>query len=252
MTSTSETGLVWISGATSGIGEALAETVPWADTRVVSLSRRPHPRLDTVPLELGDPSTWRSVGEHFAAALADFAGERAIFVHNAYSHVPPGFVGETGVEDRTAELIDNLGAALTLGDLFLAAAAPAVERGVDVGLVMVSSASARIPYAGMAVYGAVKAGLEQWVRSVRLEREDRGCGPWVVAVRPGFVDTPSTRAAVDHPARDYPTAPEVAAALDSGQALLAADAAVDIWAALPPAEDDWLLLFGQAVRIDPT
>ena len=55
--------------------------------------------------------------------------------------------------------------------MFLRAAAPAVDAGVDVGLVQMSSASARIVYPGYAIYGASKAAIEQWVRCVRAERE---------------------------------------------------------------------------------
>lgn len=40
--------IVWISGATEGIGAGLAATVPWPGARVIDLSRRQHPDLDTV------------------------------------------------------------------------------------------------------------------------------------------------------------------------------------------------------------
>jgi NADP-dependent 3-hydroxy acid dehydrogenase YdfG len=176
--------IVWITGATSGIGEALARTCPWPDTRLVSISRRDHPNLETVRFDLTDMDSWDAVGEHFAKRLTSFRGERAVFIHNALHFWGRAFMGEGDHVDHRTEIIANVAAPLVLGDLFLRAAAPAVDAGVDVGLVQMSSASARIVYPGLSIYGAAKAAMEQWVRGVRKERELRGkgrgsspCGP---------------------------------------------------------------------------
>ncbi len=48
------TTIVWITGATSGIGEALARTCPWPDTEIISVSRREHPDHETVLFDLTD------------------------------------------------------------------------------------------------------------------------------------------------------------------------------------------------------
>jgi NAD(P)-dependent dehydrogenase (short-subunit alcohol dehydrogenase family) len=211
--------VVWISGATSGIGEALAANVPFADARVISLSRRPHPTCESVTLELTDPSTWLAVGAHFAEVLAKFRGKRAIFIHNAYFHIDRAFVGEGDASAHEQEAIANVAGPLVLGDLFIRAARPAVEVGRDLGLVQMSSASARVAYEGLAIYGASKAAMEQWVRTVRMERARLGRGPWVVAVRPGFVDTPSARHSATYSPANYPNAPFAADALARGNAL---------------------------------
>jgi NAD(P)-dependent dehydrogenase (short-subunit alcohol dehydrogenase family) len=102
---------------------------------------------------------------------------------------------------------------------------------------MVSSAAAKHPMEGMAVYGAAKAGMEQWVRGVRAERLRRGTGPWVVAVRPGFVAT--EKMLEEHRAgggnlQDFPGAAAVAAALDAGDYLTPDQSAEQMWAAMPP------------------
>src|ERR1700752_754959 len=75
--------IVWITGATSGIGEALARTCPWPDAEIVSVSRREHPALETVLFDLTDMESWDRVGEHLTERLATFGGERAVFIHNA-------------------------------------------------------------------------------------------------------------------------------------------------------------------------
>jgi hypothetical protein len=66
----------------------------------------------------------------------------------------------------------------------------------------------------------------------------------VVAVRPGFVDTPGLRADADRDAHDYPIAPAIRAGLEAGEALDPDAAARNIWAALPPPPGTSVLLFG--------
>src|SRR5262249_16816901 len=139
----------------------------------------------------------------------------------------------------------NALAPLVLGDMFLRAARPDYEA----GLVLLSSAAARHPFEGMAAYCAAKAAIEMWVRVVRRELKSRGRNAWVVAVRPGFVDTPTTRMNAEQPAHAYPAAPQIGRQLESGQGVLTPDqAALDIWAGLENARDQSLLLFGEMVR----
>src|SRR4029453_3799545 len=135
-----------------------------------------------------------SVGEHLTERLATFRGARAVFIHNAlYYWGGRAYQGQGDPANHRDEIIANVVSPLVLGDMFVRASQPAVDAGVDVGLVQISSASARIAYPGLAIYCAAKASMEQWVRAVRAERKDRGKGPWVSAIRPGFVDTPAAR-----------------------------------------------------------
>jgi len=240
--------LVWISGATSGIGAAMARTCPHADAEIVNLSRRRHPELRSIPLDLTDPGTWDATVDDFTARLAAFRGTRAIFVHNAF-HYRRAFAGEGDPAEQRAEVTANVVAPLVLGDAFLRAAQPALEAGVEVGLVQMSSGAAKLAYPGLAVYGAGKAAMEQWVRTVRMERTHRGgAAPWVIAVRPGFVDTPASHKDAAQPAADFPAAPALAESLATGVGVLDPDvAAREIWAALPPTGERSVLFFGEAV-----
>ena len=242
--------LVWITGATSGIGEALARTCPWPETDVVSLSRRPHPDLATVHFDLAAPETWDAVGDHLTERLASFRGERAVFIHNALHFWGRAYMGEGDHSTHVDEFTANCVAAMALGDWFLRASVPAVGAGVDVGLVMMSSAAARLVYPGYAIYGASKAAIEQWVRCVRSEREDRGRGPWVSAIRPGFVATPSARREAELPSDTHPGVPGIAEALREGRVLTADESARLIWAAIPEqTKAKPLVLFGEAVGV---
>jgi benzil reductase ((S)-benzoin forming) len=76
--------IVWISGATEGIGLGLAHTVPYTGARIINLSRRRHPEYESVQFDLTRPETYEAVRASFARELADFEGRRAIFFHNAY------------------------------------------------------------------------------------------------------------------------------------------------------------------------
>jgi short-subunit dehydrogenase len=245
------TNLVWITGATSGIGEALARTCPWPDTEIISVSRREHPDLETVLFDLTDMDSWDRVGEHVTERLARFRGERAVFIHNAlYFWGSRQFMGEGDPAFNKDEIIANTVSPLVLGDMFIRAAQPAVEAGVDCGLVQISSASARIAYPGLAIYGASKAAMEQWVRAVRAERDERGKGPWVSAIRPGFVDTPAARRDAALPEDTYPGVAGIAEAVRTGHFLTAEESAENIWNSIP---DDCIakpvLLFGEAVGV---
>ena len=232
--------LVWISGATTGLGSGLARTCPYLDARIINLSRSPHPGLDNVRFDLTDPATWGAVRDSFTRELSTFRGTRAIFIHNAFARVEPGFAGELDEGDYYREVIGNSAAPLVLADWFIRAVSPGYES----GLVLMSSAAARMPFEGRSVYCAAKAAAEQWVRVVRRERARRGTGPWIVAVRPGFVDSPSVRQQADLDPGVYPSAPALRQGLADGEALHPDDAARAIWAALPPPADTSVLLFG--------
>ncbi len=236
--------LVWISGATQGLGLGLARTQPWPDARIVNLSRRAHPELETVVFDLTRPETYAAVQASFERELSGFTGERAMFVHNAYYPGQPGFVGEGDPAESARCIQANAVAPLVLGEMFLRAVRPTYES----GLVLMSSAAARHPFAGNASYCAAKAGVEMWVRTVRRELKARGRRTWVVAVRPGFVDTPSTRHIATLSAEQYRVAPQMARQFETGQGVLSPEqAARDIWAALPPKGDESVLLFGEMV-----
>ena len=176
--------LTWISGASAGIGRALADTAP-GEGRVIGISRRPPEGIEHLEADLSDPSSWAAVGRSFRRELEGFEGERAAFVHAAGTLDPIGFAGEVDGNAYQANVVLNSAAPQVLGHLFLAAAA-----GLDVPrhLVMLTSGAAQSVYPGWSSYGAAKAATDQWVRDVGAEQSLRG-GAQVLAVAPGTVDT---------------------------------------------------------------
>jgi benzil reductase ((S)-benzoin forming) len=231
--------ILWITGATSGIGEALAATAPYPGARIVNISRRAATGLENVRADLADPNDWDVVADHLARELGRFEGRRAVFIHNAFLSEPVGFVGETDPAAYRRHILANAAAPLVLGEAFLRN----IPAGIEAGLVMMSSAAARVPFAGRAGYGAGKAAMEQWVKTVRSEMAHRGSPTWVVAIRPGAVDTPSFRADAAADPVVNPTALASRAALEAGTVDTSEVAARRIWDVLPPGPDTPAVVF---------
>ncbi len=177
--------LVWISGASSGIGLAMVETVPWEGARVIGISRRAAPGVEHLQADLADPSSWATVGDSFRRELDHFDGDRVAFVHAAGVVEPIGFAGEVDTAAYTANVLLNSAAPQVLGHLFLAAAR---DVAASRHLVILTSGAASSVYAGWTAYGAGKAAVDQWVRNAGAEQSMRG-GVQVLAVGPGTVDT---------------------------------------------------------------
>lgn len=178
--------LVWISGVSSGIGQALAQSVPWPTARVIGISRRPAPGVEHLALDLADPAAWSVLGASFDRELAAFTGTRVVFIHAAGTIEPMGFAGSVDSTAYQANVLLDSASPQVLGHLFLAAAASCDAARRD--LVMLTSGAARSVYPGWSSYGAAKAAVDQWVRAAGAEQERRG-GVRVIAVAPGTVDT---------------------------------------------------------------
>lgn len=192
--------LVWISGASSGIGLSLVRTLPWQDARVIGISRTPPEGAEHLEADLADPSSWPEVGASFRRELEGFAGERVAFIHAAGVLDPIGYAGEVDSEAYVANIVLNSAAPQALGHLFLAAARPVGARR---HLVMMTSGAARSVYPGWTSYGAGKAAIDQWVRAAGAEQSERG-GVEVLAVRPGTVDTGMQARLRDTDEADFP------------------------------------------------
>src|SRR5206468_2987892 len=102
----------------------------------------------------------------------------------------------------------------------------------DAGVVMLSSAAARIPFEGASAYSFAKAGLEQWVRVLGAERARRGSGPWAIAVRPGSVLTPGYLHVTQFTVDEYPAGVAAKLGLEKGETESPDEVAAKIWRAI--------------------
>jgi NAD(P)-dependent dehydrogenase (short-subunit alcohol dehydrogenase family) len=179
--------LIFITGASSGIGLALARSTPWPGSRVIDISRRGAPGLEHFAADLAEPEQWGRVEVFFAREIAAYAGERIVFVHAAGTLEPIGFAGEVDAEAYRRAVLLNAACPQVLGDAFVRAAQTARAQ---CHVVLISSGAAHNVYQGWSAYGAGKAAVDQWARTVGAEQARRGGHVRVLAVAPGIVATP--------------------------------------------------------------
>jgi benzil reductase ((S)-benzoin forming) len=178
--------LVLITGGSSGIGRAMAESVPFENARVIDISRRGGAGVEHFAADLADPASWSAVAELFERELAGFEGERAVFVHSAGTLDPIGFSGEVDAAAYTRQVLLNAAAPQVLGAAFLRAARATAAACT---VLMISSGAAHSHYEGWSAYCAGKAAVDHWVRTAGAEQARRGGRCRVLAVAPGIVES---------------------------------------------------------------
>jgi NAD(P)-dependent dehydrogenase (short-subunit alcohol dehydrogenase family) len=220
---------VIVSGASSGIGLALARSTPWPGSRVVGVSRRPPAGLEHLAADLADPAQWDRVASFFEREVAGFAGERVVFVHAAGTLEPIGFAGEVDAAAYRRAVLLGAACPQVLGDAFLRTAASARA---ECWLVFVTSGAAKHVYPGWSAYGAGKAAIDQWARTAGVEQELRGGRVRVLAVAPGIVDTAMQEQIRAMPACDFPEVARFVGLFQSGELRDPAAVAAEIWSLL--------------------
>jgi NAD(P)-dependent dehydrogenase (short-subunit alcohol dehydrogenase family) len=191
--------LVIITGASRGLGHAMAEQYLAGSAVVVGLSRslstelRPTPtsQLEQWLADLSDPlpvadrlSTWLAEFERGAAGQLP---KRVRIIHNAAMLSEPGDLAGSAPAELAKSLRIGLEAPVALTAAFLRATGS--WSASDRRVLFVSSGLGRRPMAGSAVYCAQKAGLDHLARALALEEAARPHGARVASVAPGVVDT---------------------------------------------------------------
>ncbi|MFN4311396.1 MAG: SDR family NAD(P)-dependent oxidoreductase [Ferrovibrio sp.] len=187
-------GIVWITGAGSGIGRALTIRYLRAGAIVAGTSRRID-TLDSIPAEA------RGAGGKFHALPADMTdlaavrevvariesemGPIRLAVFNAGTHIPSP--GKAFKADVVRALLENNVMTVANG---LETVLPAMlaRRGGQVAINASLAGYGGLPLAS--AYGASKAALINMAESLRLDLE--GSGVAVRLISPGFIKTPLT------------------------------------------------------------
>jgi NAD(P)-dependent dehydrogenase (short-subunit alcohol dehydrogenase family) len=188
--------LVVLTGASRGMGRALAVAMlRRANTRLLTLSRRPDAALDAAPCAAGTTlEQWaQDLAEPVAAAArletwlrAQGGFEEAVLVNNAALLTPPGPVEQVEAQLLSAALRVGLEAPVLLTRAFLRATEP---LGVPRKVLNISSGLGRRAMAASAPYCAVKAGLDHFTRALALDEALKPRGARVVSLAPGVIDT---------------------------------------------------------------
>lgn len=206
--------IIVITGASQGIGRALAEVFSKEQGARIALVSRNRAKLEevaalcekngaealVVPCDVTDESEVSAMGER----ILSHWGPPEVLINNA-GLFKPGSLLEMDAGSFSEQVDVNLTSAFLVTQAFLSAM---VEQGRGSIFYMASVASIRA-YAGGAAYCAAKHGLLGLARCVREETRDKGLR--VTALLPGATFTPSWEG-VDLPEERFMPASDIAQA----------------------------------------
>ncbi|MBV8605134.1 MAG: SDR family NAD(P)-dependent oxidoreductase [Pelomonas sp.] len=183
--------LTIITGASRGMGEAIAAGLVAAGHQVLGISRGRSERLAALGVEqwqadLADPlPVAERLGAWLAAQDAGACASVAL-INNAGVITPPGPIDGVELAVLSAALRAGLEATLLLSSAFLRA-----TRGwaASKRVLNISSGLGRRAMAGSAPYCAAKAGMDNLSRAIALDEAQRPNGARVVSLAPGVIDT---------------------------------------------------------------
>ena len=171
-----------VTGATGGLGQAIARALVARGATVVATGRR-RDALDELRAQVGErvePVVADLADRQQVGALSEQAGEVDLLVANAALPASGRLDSFSGEElDRALEV--NLRAPMQLAREL----APVMASRRSGHLVFVSSLNGKIPAGGTSVYAATKFGLRGFAASLRDELHGTGVG--VSAIFPGFI-----------------------------------------------------------------
>ncbi|MEA2119526.1 SDR family NAD(P)-dependent oxidoreductase [Halovibrio sp. HP20-50] len=208
---------IWLTGATSGIGEALARKLIAQGHHVVLSARnaealdalcQDHPNAYPLALDISDRQAVLAAGQRIKERL----GSLNLALFNA------GTCEYLNAQQFDMALVERVFTPNLFGTLYgVEAALPllraARQEGLPARLAATSSASAYLALPRAEAYGASKAAVSYFLESLRLDLDQEGID--VSLIHPGFVKTPLTERN-DFPMPMQVTAEQAADAIIAG------------------------------------
>ena len=180
-----------VTGASSGIGAAIATDLAGRGARIVAVARRADRLAEVVetcrassPDSIAHPADVSSQAacDEVIATTEDRFGRVDILVNNAGISIHKN-AARTSVEE-----IERLMAVNFFAPVYLSMAAlPGMLERRDGSIVNVTSVAGYVPNPGESAYGASKAALSRWSHGLAVDLD--GTGVHVGVVSPGPIDT---------------------------------------------------------------
>lgn len=194
--------IVWVTGASDGIGRALVAPLIQLGARVVVTARRPAPlqalvaefgaeRVSAVPADLMDTDGLAALHERACEAF----GPIDVLINNA-GRSQRAKALDTGMDEVRGLMELNFMVPVALTKFVMPGM---VERGRG-HIVVVSSVAGYVSTPQRSTYSASKFAVRGWFDSLRAELHGTGVGVCVVV--PGYIRTGISRAAVGSEQRD--------------------------------------------------
>ncbi|WP_150913456.1 SDR family NAD(P)-dependent oxidoreductase [Marinobacter halotolerans] len=185
---------IWITGASSGIGEAVTKAMLQQGHHLIVTGRRQE-ALDELKTFGGERVTTARADTTNREELASIAGLLEANGDLDMAVLNAGTCEYLDISQYDSEVIEKnvttnvVGTARSL-DIALPALRRTVKKGKKATLVIVSSSAWWFPFGRAEGYGASKAALTYFAHALRADLAAEGID--VVVVSPGFVKTPLT------------------------------------------------------------
>ncbi|MBS1904292.1 MAG: SDR family oxidoreductase [Bacteroidetes bacterium] len=220
--------LVWITGASTGIGRACAKALAASGRTVIVSARRKQGLLSLV-------AEIKAAEGHAVAIVCDVSDEVDVdwavkSIRKTYGRGPDILINNAGIspyqdiEDTTTEVFDQVINTNLVGNFLCAKAVlpDMIERGKG-SIVQMLSIASRKGFAGGTAYGSSKFASLGFTEALREEVRRKGIR--VIAVLPGATETPTWDPAEREEFHDRMMQPEdiaaaIVAALDEPQRVL--------------------------------
>ena len=178
--------LIIVTGASSGIGRAYADLAHRKGAVTGTTSRRSTAGDHALVADLSDPESWAVLVDWIDQLVSGEPWEEVELLHAAATLTPIGPAGHVDASAYRANVILNSAAPQVIGAGFVGVLN---RHGIEGRLIQISSGAARSAYEGWSSYGAGKAAVDHWVRSVGAEQQRQANPVRVVSVAPGVVAT---------------------------------------------------------------
>ncbi|MDN3921915.1 SDR family NAD(P)-dependent oxidoreductase [Roseateles violae] len=186
-----------ITGASRGMGEAIARQLLAPGHRVIGISRRQSAALaaeaqargaalEQWEQDLAEPLAAAERLQAWLAAQPAASFESATLINNAGVVARPGPVEQTPLVELSNAIRVGLEATLLLSAAFLA---KTEALGKARRILNISSGLGRRAMAGSAAYCAAKAGMDNLSRAMALDEAGKPAGAAIVSLAPGIIDT---------------------------------------------------------------